>query len=64
MLQDTTLADGSEKSARGFKVSKEQITLLTTANALGGFHLPLVVIHKYINPQTLKYCNLETLPAD
>ena len=60
MLQDTTLADGNERSARGFKVSKERVTLLATANASGDFRLPLVVIHKYI----LKHCNLETLPVD
>ena len=64
MLQDTTLADGSERSARGFKVSKERVTLLATANASGDFRLPLVVIHKYINPRALKHCNLETLPVD
>ena len=64
MLQDTTLANGNERSARGFKVSKELVTLLATANASGNFRLPLVVIHKYINPQALKHCNLETLPVD
>jgi len=56
MLQNTTLAGGSEKGAKGFKVSKEQVTLLATANASGDFCLPLVVIHKYINPQALKHC--------
>ena len=64
MLQDTTLADGSEKGARGFKVSKERVTLLATANASGDFRLLLVVIHKYISPRALKHCNLETLPVD
>ena len=64
MLQDTTLADGSEKGARGFKVSKERVTLLATANASGDFCLPLVVNHKYISPRALKQCNLETLPVD
>ena len=34
------------------------------ANASGDFRLPLVVIHKYINPRGLKHCNLETLPVD
>ena len=64
MLQDTTLADGSEKSARGFKASKERVTLLATANTSGDFRLPLVVIHKYINPRALKHCNFEALPVD
>lgn len=64
MLQDTTLADGSERSARGFKISKKRVTLLATVNASGDFRLPLVVIHKYINPRALKHCNLETLPVD
>ena len=45
MLQDTTLADSSKRSARGFKISKERVTLLATANASGDFRLPLVVIH-------------------
>ena len=61
---DTTLADGNEKGARGFKASKERITLLATTNASDDFHLPLVVIHKFINPRALKHCNLETLPVD
>ena len=64
ILQDTTLADGNERSARGFKVSKEQVTLLATANASGDFRLPLVVIHKYINLRALRHYNLETLPVD
>ena len=41
-----------------------RVTLLATANASGDFCLPLVVIHKYISPQALKHCNLETLPVD
>ena len=56
MLQDTTLAD-SERSAMDFKVFKERVTLLATANTSGDFHLPLVVIRKYINPRALKRCN-------
>jgi len=44
----TTLIDGSEKGAKDFQVSKELVTLLTTANASGDFHLPLVVIHQHI----------------
>ena len=64
MLQDTTLADGNERCARGFKVFKEWVTLLATANASGDFRLPLVVIHKYISLRALKHCNLETLPVD
>ena len=48
MLQDTTLADGSEKGGRGFKASKERVTLFAAANASGDFCLPLVVICKYI----------------
>jgi len=64
MLQDTTLADGSEKGTKDFKVSKKQVTLFATANASGNFCLPLVVIHKYINHQALKHYNLETLPVD
>ena len=54
ILQDATLADGNERSARGFKVSKERVILLATANASSDFRLPLVVIHKYINPRALK----------
>lgn len=37
MLQDTTLADHSEKGAKSFKVSEEWFTLLATVNASGDF---------------------------
>ena len=36
----------------------------STANASSDFCLPLVVIHKYINPRALKHYNLEALPVD
>ena len=64
MLQDTTLANGSERSARGFKVSEMRVTLLATDNTSGNIRLPLVVIYKCINLQALKHCNLEILLID
>ena len=64
MLQNKTLADGSEKGASSFKVSKERVTLLATTNASDNFCLPMVVIHTYINPRAVKHPNLETLPVD
>ena len=52
----TTVADGSERSARGFKVSKGRVTLLATANASGDSHLPLVchsLIHQSLGTKAL-----------
>ena len=64
ILQNITLVDGTEKHARGFKLPKYRVTLLATANASGDFHLPMVLIHKYLNPRVLKHSNSDSLRVD
>ena len=51
LLPNKTLADGTEKTAKNMKTSKDRVTLMATGNASGDFHLPLVFIHKSAKPR-------------
>uniref|UniRef100_A0A7M4F3T4 DDE-1 domain-containing protein n=1 Tax=Crocodylus porosus TaxID=8502 RepID=A0A7M4F3T4_CROPO len=53
-LPNSTLASGGESSASGFKQNKDQINVLTCANA-GGIHkVNLLVVGKFNHPRTFK----------
>ena len=63
LLQNSTLASGSEQTAKNFKVAKDRVTVLVCANATGKCKIPLAFIHKYAKPRCLKYTNFDTLPV-
>ena len=46
MLPKKTLAAGFEKTAKNFNTSKDRVTVLAAANAIGDYRLPLMVIGK------------------
>lgn len=60
-LPSKSLASKREAKAPGFKVSKERITIVTTANASGTHALPLVMIGKSKQPRCFK--NVTCLPV-
>ncbi len=63
-LPQKTLATISEKSASGFKVQKDRITVMVCANASGNHKLSLLVIGKSKKPRAFKNLNLNALPAN
>lgn len=62
-LPKTALIEKSRKSAPGFKVNKERITVLACANASGSHKLPLFVIGKSRKPRAFKHINVSELPV-
>lgn len=62
-LPQKTLATVSEKTAPGFKVQKDRITVMVCANASGNHKLSLLVIGKSKKPRAFKNLNLNALPA-
>ncbi|XP_070550400.1 jerky protein homolog-like [Ptychodera flava] len=63
LLPRKTLAASSEKSAPGFKVSKDRVTVMGCANASGTHKLPPVIIGKSRNPRCFKHVNMDNLPV-
>lgn len=63
-LPQKTLATVSEKSAAGFKVQKDRITVMVCANASGNHRLPLLVIGKSKKPRAFKNLNMAAFPAN
>ena len=63
LLPNKTLADGTEKTAKNMKTSKDRVTLMATANASGDFRLPLVFIHKSAKPRCFSGMNVSALPV-
>ena len=57
----TTLAGFEEKTVKGFKSSKERLTILNCANLSGTHRLKLFVIGKSKSPRALK--NIKNLPV-
>ncbi|XP_008183146.1 jerky protein homolog-like [Acyrthosiphon pisum] len=53
-LPRKSLASCQEHAARGFKVSKERVTIMTCANAAGTHKLPLLLIGKSKKPRCFK----------
>jgi hypothetical protein len=53
-LPNTTLTTFQEKSASGFKMLKNRVTLMMCSNASGNHKLPLLFVHKFENPTCFK----------
>lgn len=63
MLPSKTLAAKSERTAPGFKKSKERVTILATANASGSLKLRPLLIGKAKNPRAFKNVKVDCLPT-
>ncbi|XP_055712049.1 jerky protein homolog-like [Phlebotomus papatasi] len=61
-LPNKTLVEKDRKSAPGFKVSKERVTVLACANASGSHKLPLYVIGKSARPRCFR--NLQNVEEE
>lgn len=59
-LPRKSLAAKQEAKAPGYKISKDRVTILVTANATGTHALPLLMIGKSKNPRCFK--NVKCLP--
>jgi hypothetical protein len=62
-LPSKTLASHNEKTAPGYKVSKERVTILACANCTGDHKLRLTLIGKAQNPRALKNVSRNALPV-
>ena len=62
MLPRTFIAR-EEKSKRGFKASRDRLTLMLGANVAGDFKLKPVHIYHSKNPSALKNSTKSTLPV-
>lgn len=62
-MPDGTCYSKTEKSAPGYNVSKELLTLLLGANAAGDFKIKPLLIYLFENSRRLKELNKNQLPA-
>lgn len=62
-LPTKTFAASDEKSAPGFKMSKDRLTVAVCSNASGTHKLPLLVIGKSEKPRAFKNINMLSLPV-
>ncbi|XP_050498761.1 tigger transposable element-derived protein 2-like [Diabrotica virgifera virgifera] len=63
MLPSKTLASKTEEAAKGYKKSKDRLTIMACSNASGKHKFPLVLIGKSKNPRALKNVNRDSLPV-
>lgn len=63
MLPNKTLASKLEESAKGYKKSKDRLTIMACSNASGKHKFPLLLIGKSKNPRALSNINRKTLPV-
>ncbi|XP_065834220.1 jerky protein homolog-like [Oscarella lobularis] len=63
LLPQKTLAGAFEKSASGWKKSKERVTILACSNASGSMKLPILVIGKTEKPRCFRGINTDSLPT-
>lgn len=63
LLPDKSLASKDEKSAPGYKRSKERVTVLACSNATGDDKLKLCLIGKAKKPRAFKHVNVNNLPV-
>ncbi|XP_055711347.1 jerky protein homolog-like [Phlebotomus papatasi] len=62
-LPNKTLVEKNRRSAPGFKVNKERVSVLACANATGLHKLPLFVIGKAQNPRAFKNVDKSSFPV-
>lgn len=62
-MPDRTFFSMGEKTAPGFKVAKERLTLLLGGNAAVDFKLKPLLIYLSENPRAFKGCNKSSLPV-
>ena len=60
MLPSKTLVAKDERSAPGYKKSKERVTILSCLNAFGNLKLKLIVIGKSKKPTALKNIHVQS----
>lgn len=63
MLPSKTLAAKDERSAPGYKKSKERVTLLACSNASGNLKLKTMLIGKSKKPRAFKNVHIQSLPV-
>ena len=63
LVPSKSLVNHGEKRAKNFKQSKDQITLLTCANAAETCKLQLAFIHKSAKPRYFKHMDMNSLPV-
>ena len=64
LMPNKTLVSSREKEAKGFKKPKDHITLMACANASESIKLPLLFVHKSLNPYCFKNLDKNDLPVD
>ena len=57
-----TYTTTDENKIKGWKKSKDLVTLILCSNASGKYKLPMVFIHKYENPHCFKGIAKKNLP--
>ncbi|XP_028649015.2 jerky protein homolog-like [Erpetoichthys calabaricus] len=62
-LPTKSLASQEERSAPGFKMDKQRLTVLACSNASATNKLPLMVIGKSAKPRCFKNMNMNSLPV-
>ena len=63
LMPNKTFVTSRERAAKSFKKPKDWVTLRACANATGSIKLPLVFIHKSLNPRCFKNINKKNLPV-
>nr|XP_031850389.1 tigger transposable element-derived protein 1-like [Nomia melanderi] len=62
-MPNRTFISKKEKTASGFKVSEDRITLLLCSNASGDFMTKPLLVYRSLNPCALRGINKNTLPV-
>lgn len=62
-MLNRTFISKNEKTAPGFKVSKDRVTLLLCSNASGDYMAKPMLIYRSLNPRALKGINKNALPV-
>ena len=62
-MPNRTFISKNEKTAPGFKVSKDRVTLLLCSNASGDYMTKPMLIYRSLNPRALKGINKNALPV-
>ena len=63
-MPNKTLVSSREREAKGFKKPKDHVTLMACASASGLIKLPLLFLHKSLNPRCFKNMDRNDLPVE